>query len=214
MTAQVKTLTVGERQLIEIAKATATGAKVIIMDEPTASLNAEESKRLFRLIRQLKANGVGIIYISHRLAEVMELADRFTVLRDGQVMGTWQTGELSQKEIIQKMVGREVEIAERALQRRSRAAADCTRGEPAFLAGQTGGSFVLVEDGAKYWVSPDCAVPASKSLPTHSSGWNPVIREQYKSSGPRSESSRRSTRLNWESDMSPMTASGKACSPR
>jgi ABC-type sugar transport system ATPase subunit len=112
VTAQVKTLTVGERQLIEIAKATATGAKVIIMDEPTASLNAEESKRLFRLIRQLKANGVGIIYISHRLAEVMELADRFTVLRDGQVMGTWRTGELSQKEIIHKMVGREVEIAE------------------------------------------------------------------------------------------------------
>jgi len=103
----VKALAVGERQLIEIAKATAIGAKIIIMDEPTASLNAGESEHLFRLIRQLKETGVSIVYISHRLTEVMQLSNRFTVLRDGRVMGTWQTGELSQREVIQKMVEEE-----------------------------------------------------------------------------------------------------------
>jgi ABC-type sugar transport system ATPase subunit len=108
--AQVRNLTVGERQLIEIAKAVATGAKLIIMDEPTASLNAQESDILFDLIRRLRDTGVSIVYISHRLEEVMQIADRLTVLRDGRVMGTWRTGEISQKEVIQKMVGRTVDL--------------------------------------------------------------------------------------------------------
>jgi ABC-type sugar transport system ATPase subunit len=107
----VRALTVGERQLVEIARAMVTGAKLVIMDEPTASLNAQESENLFRLIRRLKDTGVSVVYISHRLEEVMQLADRLTVLRDGEVVGTWRAGEINQNEVIHKMVGRSVDLA-------------------------------------------------------------------------------------------------------
>jgi ribose transport system ATP-binding protein len=106
----VKDLSVGERQLVEIAKAISTGTKLIIMDEPTASLNSGESERLFRLIGHLKETSVAIVYISHRLDEIKQLSDSLTVLRDGQIVGTWQTSAISPQEVIQKMVGRSVDL--------------------------------------------------------------------------------------------------------
>src|SRR5689334_7881298 len=85
--APVRSLPIGQQQLVEIAKALSTDARVIIMDEPTSSLTGRESERLFHVIRRLRAGGVAILYISHRLAEVQMLADRVVGLRDGRNAG-------------------------------------------------------------------------------------------------------------------------------
>ncbi len=102
----VSELSMPEQQLVEIAKALGAGARVLIMDEPTASLTREEVGTLLGLIRVLKAEGVGIIYISHRLPEIFEVADRITVLRDGASVGTFAAGDLDESELIRRMVGR------------------------------------------------------------------------------------------------------------
>lgn len=90
--AVVKNLSVAERQIVEIASAIYRKAQILIMDEPTAALSERETARMFKLIRQLRANGVGIIYISHRLEEIGQIGDRVTVLRDGQVIKTLAMG--------------------------------------------------------------------------------------------------------------------------
>jgi rhamnose transport system ATP-binding protein len=99
-------LSMPEQQLVEIAKAVGTDAKVVIMDEPTASLMDDEVERLFAVIRQLRAQGCGIIYISHRLEEVFALSDRITVLRDGETIATHANETLDRSALIQAMVGR------------------------------------------------------------------------------------------------------------
>jgi len=101
-------LTMPEQQLVEIARALGAQAKVLIMDEPTASLSEEDTQKLFAVIRQLRAEGVGIIYISHRLEELPLIADRVTVLRDGQTIDTRQMSEVDRQQLIQLMVGREL----------------------------------------------------------------------------------------------------------
>ncbi len=101
-------LTIAQRQMIEIIKAVSFNARILVMDEPTSSLSDKETEFLFRTIRRLKAEGVGIIYISHRLSELFELSDRVTVLRDGMVIGTRVTRDVSQAELIAMMVGREL----------------------------------------------------------------------------------------------------------
>src|SRR6185436_18405449 len=90
--AEVRSLSMPEQQLVEIACALGTDARIVIMDEPTASLTQPEQQLLFGVVRDLRANGVGIIYISHRLDEIFELADRVTVLRDGESVGTRHCG--------------------------------------------------------------------------------------------------------------------------
>jgi len=103
-------LSVGEQQLVEIAKALSTpGARILVLDEPTAALTSREVARLFQTIASLRASGVGIIYISHRLDEVERIADRVTVLRDGVVAGDAPMTALSRREIVRLMVGRDVE---------------------------------------------------------------------------------------------------------
>jgi rhamnose transport system ATP-binding protein len=97
-----------EQQLVEIARALGANARILIMDEPTASLSDKEVDRLFRLIGDLKARGVGILYISHRLEELSSIADRVTVLRDGVLVGTRRMDEVSRSELIRMMVGREL----------------------------------------------------------------------------------------------------------
>ncbi len=106
--ASVKSLSTGELQMIAIAKALFHNARVISLDEPTASLSAEEAKRLFDVVRELKANGITIIYVSHRLDEIFELADSVTVLRDGRFINTHQTNEITREGLIKEMVGRDV----------------------------------------------------------------------------------------------------------
>ncbi len=92
--------------MVEIAKAVADQRKILILDEPSAVLSQEELKRLFTLVRQLKEQGTIILYISHRLDEVFEIADRITVLKDGQLVGTVKPQESDQNSLIRMMVGR------------------------------------------------------------------------------------------------------------
>ena len=105
---KVGTLNVGNRQRVEIAKALSINARVLIMDEPTAALTESDVERLFGIVRLLKERGVAVIYISHRLQEVFELADRVTVLRDGHFVGSKPVAEVSEGELIRMMVGRTI----------------------------------------------------------------------------------------------------------
>lgn len=104
--ALVGELSVAQQQIVEIAKALSLNASILIMDEPTASLSENEVHKLFEIIRDLKRNGVTIVYISHRLEEVFEIADRVTVLKDGKCMGTFNINELNKDKLISLMVGR------------------------------------------------------------------------------------------------------------
>lgn len=108
-TSLVSHLSVAEMQLVEIGKALSFQPQVLVMDEPTAALNEREIQRLFEIIRGLRDQGVGIIYISHHLDEVLEIADRCTVLRDGRVVGTLIGPQLDKNEMISLMVGRPLE---------------------------------------------------------------------------------------------------------
>ena len=101
-------LSMGQRQLVEIARALHARSKILIMDEPTTALSAGESERLFALIRQLRAEGLAIIYISHRMDEVYALGDRVTVLRDGRLVGALDKPDIRADTIVRMMVGRDV----------------------------------------------------------------------------------------------------------
>jgi rhamnose transport system ATP-binding protein len=105
---EVRSLSMPEQQLVEIARALGAEARILIMDEPTASLSDKEVDRLFRVIGDLKSHGVGIIYISHRLEELPQIADRVTALRDGVLVGTRRMEEVSRGDLIRMMVGREL----------------------------------------------------------------------------------------------------------
>jgi len=103
----VKRLAVGQRQLIEIARALSLRVRILIMDEPTSSLTQSETDRLFEVVDRLRAEGVAVLYISHRLAEVQRLADRVVVLRDGRNAGNLHKAEISHANLVRLMVGRE-----------------------------------------------------------------------------------------------------------
>jgi ABC-type sugar transport system ATPase subunit len=105
----IEDLSVAKRQVVEIAKALAMESDVIIMDEPTAALSAEEVRRLFEIITDLKSQGVTVIYISHRLDEIFEIGDYITVLRDGKMVGTKPRSEVTnRRELIQMMIGKSI----------------------------------------------------------------------------------------------------------
>ena len=107
--ALVGELTVAQQQVVEIARALGFSARIIVMDEPTAALTQGEAEKLLSIIADLKARGLGILYITHRLDEVFRIADRVTVLRDGRLVGTRPVAELSRPELIEMMVGRKIE---------------------------------------------------------------------------------------------------------
>lgn len=104
----VSTLSIGRQQLVEIAKALSTNARLIIMDEPTSSLSEHEAQTLFKTVEDLKARGVSVMYISHRLGEIERLAARVVVLRDGQRTGELERGDIQRKNMVQLMIGRDV----------------------------------------------------------------------------------------------------------
>ncbi|WP_425457432.1 sugar ABC transporter ATP-binding protein [Bacillus marasmi] len=104
----VTRLSIANQQFIEIAKAIAIDTKVLIFDEPTASLTGKEIDKLFELIETLKANGVTIIYISHHLEEILQMCDRLTCLRDGEFVGTREVADCTKQDIVKMMVGREI----------------------------------------------------------------------------------------------------------
>ena len=101
-------LSVSQMQSVEIAKAVSANCKVLILDEPTSSLTQNEVEALFRIIEDLKADGVSIVYISHKMDEILRISDEVTIMRDGQYVGTWDAKELTTDLIITRMVGREL----------------------------------------------------------------------------------------------------------
>jgi ribose transport system ATP-binding protein len=117
----IETLSIAHRQLVEILKALSGDAKMIIMDEPTSTLTSSETTQLFAIIKQLKAAGVSVVYISHRMEEVYALSDRVTVLRDGHLVKVLEKHEISPAEIIRLMIGRTLasEEAKRILVRKA-----------------------------------------------------------------------------------------------
>jgi len=104
----MSTMSVSERQIVEIAKAVSYNSKVIVLDEPTSSLNEKEVEHLFRIIKKLKDRGCGIIYISHKMEEILQISDDITVMRDGKNVATHRAEELDIDKIIKLMVGREL----------------------------------------------------------------------------------------------------------
>ena len=101
-------LSVSQMQSVEIAKAVSANCKVLILDEPTSSLTQNEVEALFRIVEDLKSEGVSIVYISHKMDEILRISDEVTIMRDGQYIGTWPAKELTTDSIITKMVGREL----------------------------------------------------------------------------------------------------------
>lgn len=110
VTAQLKTLPIAAQQMVEIAKAISRDARLIIMDEPTSSLASSDIEILFALIKRLKERGIAVIFIGHRMEEVLGIADRIIVMRDGERVGTLPIQEASEEQIIRLMVGRKVEL--------------------------------------------------------------------------------------------------------
>ena len=105
---KMRSLSVADVQMIAIVKAIAFHAKLIIMDEPTSALTEKETKKLFQFIRKLKAQGITIIIITHKLGEVFEIADRVSILRDGKMIGTKCIGDITRQQMINMMAGRDV----------------------------------------------------------------------------------------------------------
>ncbi|MGE4583016.1 MAG: sugar ABC transporter ATP-binding protein [Sphaerochaeta sp.] len=104
----LRTLSVSKAQSVEIAKAVSYDSKIIIMDEPSSSLTENEVEHLFAIIKSLKAKGVAIIYISHKMEEILKISDEVTIMRDGHYVGTWPANELTTAVIIKRMVGRDL----------------------------------------------------------------------------------------------------------
>ena len=105
---KVGNLSISQMQSVEIAKAVSANCRVLILDEPTSSLTDNEVEALFRIVEDLKAEGVAIVYISHKMDEILRIADEVTIMRDGKYIGTWDTDGLTTDDIITKMVGREL----------------------------------------------------------------------------------------------------------
>ena len=125
--ATMSDLSVGQQQMVEICKALMADAKVLIMDEPTAALTQSETEILFEVINSLRAKGVSIVYISHRMEEIFELCDRITILRDGQYVDTKYIKDITMDDVVQMMIGRE--IGERYPKRESKIGAEVLRVE-------------------------------------------------------------------------------------
>src|SRR6202007_651310 len=107
---RVRELSRGHQQMVEIVKALLADVRLLILDEPTASLTEAEAAKLFELIAKLKASGVGIIYVSHRMREIKQIADRITVLRDGRKVTTVNAGDVSENALVELMTGRKIEV--------------------------------------------------------------------------------------------------------
>lgn len=105
---KISSLTVGQQQMVEIAKAFSYDSKILILDEPTTALTEPETEELFKIMKDLKSKGIGMIYISHRMDEIRKISDKVTVMRDGEYIGTVKTAEVTDEEIIKMMVGRKI----------------------------------------------------------------------------------------------------------
>src|ERR1700730_9049204 len=132
----VRDLSRAHQQMVEMAKALLSKVRLLILDEPTASLTERETQRLFALIERLRRENVGIIYVSHRMREIKQLADRITVLRDGKLIGSRKAADVTERELLEMMTGRKIEFLfpaiahkprEKALQTTGLSAGGCRR---------------------------------------------------------------------------------------
>ena len=105
---KIANLSVGQQQMVEIAKAISFDSKILILDEPTTALTEPETEELFKIMKELKSKGIGMIYISHRMDEIRKISDRVTVMRDGEYIGTVKISEVTDEEIVKMMVGRKI----------------------------------------------------------------------------------------------------------
>ena len=161
--------------MVEIAKALSFNASVLIMDEPTAALTDTEIDELFRIIRDLRREGVGVVHISHRLEELKQISDRVTVMRDGRYMATIETAEAPIPTIISMMVGRTIyeeapEIPEQPPTRSCSRSAACNRGR------MVRDVIVRARTGARSSASPASSAPAGPRSPGRSSAPTEPIR--------------------------------------
>jgi ribose transport system ATP-binding protein len=122
----VADLSIAERQMVEVARAIHANSKILVMDEPTTALSSRETEKLFTIIRRLRSEGLAIIYISHRMAEVYELSERVTVLRDGTYVGTLEPGNVGPEAIVRMMVGRDLS----SFYKKAHSAESARHGEP------------------------------------------------------------------------------------
>jgi ABC-type sugar transport system ATPase subunit len=107
-TAKIEDISAGERQIVEIARALALGSQIVIFDEPTSSLSLKEKETLFNVIKKLKQEGKAIIYITHFLDEIMEICDKFVVLRNGEVHGQGEIKDITKRDIIRMIIGKDI----------------------------------------------------------------------------------------------------------
>ena len=128
------------QQMVAIARAVDISAKILILDEPTSSLDAGEVAQLFRVIRGLRDQGLAIVFVTHFLDQVYEIADRITVLRNGRLVGEYRTAELPQRDLVEKMIGKELRVLESLEEQRKPALAEVERSEPFIAADQVGRS--------------------------------------------------------------------------
>ena len=152
----MRSLSVAEQQMVEISKALTMNAKLIIMDEPTAALSGREVDKLHEIIRDLKAKGISIIYVSHKLNEVKAVCDRYTIFRDGKYITSGSVAEVTIDDIVRLMVGRDVEFLRKPL-----------TGEPGEVMLKVQG--VSVPAASTTRTPPSCAICRSRSEPARSS---------------------------------------------
>ncbi len=138
VTQQLDTYSIAVQQMVAIARAVDIEAKVLILDEPTSSLDASEVQQLFELMRRLKDAGVAILFVSHFLDQVYEIADRMTVLRNGRLIGEYMVAELPQLELVSKMIGKDLEVLEQLEEQQQPSVAALERGVPVIEADQLG----------------------------------------------------------------------------
>jgi len=140
VTAPLSAYSIAVQQMIAIARAVDVSAKVLILDEPTSSLDASEVQQLFALMRRLRADGVAIVFVSHFLDQVYEIADRITVLRNGKLVGEWAVGDLPQLALVEKMIGKELSELESLEEQPRPSVAALERGAPLVAASGVGRS--------------------------------------------------------------------------
>jgi monosaccharide-transporting ATPase len=136
VTAQLDTYSIAVQQLVAIARAIDISAKVLILDEPTSSLDAGEVAQLFRLLRHLRDEGMAILFVSHFLDQIFELCDRMTILRNGRLVGEHPVAEITQRELVGKMMGRELELLDEVLEDEPRRPLTELEARPAFVAAE------------------------------------------------------------------------------
>ncbi len=108
--ANVRRLSVGQQQMLMIARALATEPKILILDEPTTSLSGQDVQRLFAVVRRMKERGVAVIFVTHKMAEIMEMTDSLTVMRDGKNVGFYERDQYDQNQIVENMIGRKLTV--------------------------------------------------------------------------------------------------------